>query len=134
MHRCRDRLSAACDAFGLVISTTKTGVMFQPAPGKDNICPVFAVNGQTLLTVDKFTYLGSTMSWQVHVDTEVNSSLAKASAAFGRPRRNVCDCTGLSPPTKLMVYKAVVLSTSLLLRDQPRCPIQSSGSQRPLNF
>jgi len=33
--------------------------MFQPDPGKDYICPVFTINGQTLPTVDKFTFLGS---------------------------------------------------------------------------
>ena len=34
--------------------------------------------------VDKFTYLGSTLSRAVHIDDEVNARIAKASAAFDR--------------------------------------------------
>jgi len=54
------------------------------SPRKDHIIPVFTVNGQTLPTVDKFTDLRSTLSWQVHINEEVNNRLARASAAFGR--------------------------------------------------
>ena len=36
--------------------------------------------------VDKFTYLGSTLSRVVHIDDEVNARIAKDSAAFGRLR------------------------------------------------
>ena len=42
-----DRFSAACDNFGLTISTKKTEVMYQPGPGNKHIEPQIKVNGQT---------------------------------------------------------------------------------------
>ena len=57
-----DSLSAACNNFGLTISTKKTQVMFQPAPGNQYHEPKISVNGQTLQAVETFTYLGSTLS------------------------------------------------------------------------
>ena len=108
-----DRFSQACDNFGLTISTKKTEVMYQPAPGKPYQEPHITVKGQTLQAVDKFTYLGSTLSRDVSVDAEVNNRIAKASAAFGRLRGNVWERRGLSLTTKLKVYRAVVLTTLL---------------------
>jgi len=113
MQRCLDSLSAACDDFGLTISTTKTEVMFQPAPGKDYCSPAFTIKGQLLPVVDKFTYLGSTLSRNVHIDDEVVNRISKASSAFGRLRKNVWNRKGLSLSTKLKVYKAIVLAIML---------------------
>ena len=63
--------------------------------------------------VDKFTYLGSTLSRSVVIDDEINTRIAKASAAFGRLSKNVWDRRGITTETKLKVYKAVVLTTLL---------------------
>ena len=57
-----DRMSKACDNFQLTISTKKTEVVHQPAPGKPYSEPTITVNGQKLQVVEKFTYLGSTLS------------------------------------------------------------------------
>ena len=65
--------------------------------------------------VDKFTYLGSTISRAVHIKDEVNARIAKANVAFGRLRANVCKRNGIKLDTKLKVYKAVVLPTLLYL-------------------
>ena len=108
-----DKFSDACDNFGLTISTKKTEVMYQPAPGRPYTEPNISVNGQRLSVVDKFTYLGSTLSRTVTIDDEVNNRLAKASAAFGRLRKNVWARRGISTETKIKVYKAVVLTTLL---------------------
>ena len=51
--------------------------------------PTITVKGQRLQVVDKFTYLGSTLSRVVHIDDEVNARIAKASAAFGRLRGSI---------------------------------------------
>ena len=72
------------------------------------------MNGQKLKVVDKFTYLGNTLSRAVHIDVEVTSRIAKASVAFGRLRVNVWERNGMMKlDTKLKVYKAVVLPTLL---------------------
>ena len=108
-----DRMSKACDNFQLTISTKKTEVVHQPAPGKPYSEPTISVNGQKLQVVDKFTYLGSTLSRAVHIDDEVTARTAKASVAFGRLRTNVWERNGIRLDNKLKVYKAVVLPTLL---------------------
>ena len=113
MHGAVDRMSKACDNFQLTISTKKTEVVHQPAPGKPYSEPTITVNGQKLRVVDKFTYLGSTLSRAVHIDDEVTARTAKASVAFCRLRTNVWERNGIRLDTKLKVYKAVVLPTLL---------------------
>ena len=81
--------------------------------GKSYKEPTITVKGQRLQMVDKFTYLGSTLSRVVHIDDEVNARIAKASAAFGWLRGSVWDQSGIRLDTKLKVYKAVVLLTLL---------------------
>ena len=60
------------------ISTKKTKVVHQPAPGKPYNEPTITVNGQKLKVVDKFTYLGSTLSRAVHIDEEVTRILPES--------------------------------------------------------
>ena len=66
-----------------------------------------------MTTVNKFTYLGSTLSRNVRIDDEVVLRIAKASAAFGNLREKVWEREGLSTQTKLKVYKAVILPSQL---------------------
>ena len=116
-----DRMSKACDnfqtflnfllLFQLTISTKKTEVVHQPAPGKQYSEPTITLNGQKLQVVDKFTYLGSTLSRAVHINDEVTARTAKASVEFGST--NVWERNGIRLDTKLNVYKAVELSTLL---------------------
>ena len=69
------------------------------------------------LLINKFTYLGSTLSREVHIDDEVTARTAKASEAFGRLRTNVWERNGIRLDTKLKVCKAVVLPTLLYACD-----------------
>ena len=55
----------------------------QPAPGKPFNEPTITVNGQKLKVVDRFTYLGSTLSRAVHINDEVTARIAKANVTFG---------------------------------------------------
>ena len=108
-----DRMSKACDNLQLKISTKKTEVVHQPAPGKPYSEPTITVNGQKLQVVDKFTYLESTLSRAVHIVDEVTARIAKASVAFGRLRKHFWERNGIRLDTKLEVYKDVVLPTLL---------------------
>ena len=108
-----DHMSKACGNFKLTISTKKTEVVHQPVPGKPYSEPTITVNGQKLQVVDKFTYLGNTLSRAVHIDDEVTARTAKASVAFGRLRTNVWEGNGIRLDAKLKVYKAVVLPIHL---------------------
>ena len=113
MQNIVDKFSEACHNFGLTISTKKTEVLHQPAPGKPYTKPDITINGQKLNAVDKFTYLGSTLSRNMTIDDEVNLRLAKASAAFGRLNANVWTRRGIRLETKLKVYQAVILPSLL---------------------
>ena len=113
MQHSVDLFPNTCDNFGLTIRTKKTEVRHQPAPGKPYIEPNITINGQRMKEVHKFTYLGSTLSRNVIIDDEVNARLAKASAAFGRLRQNVWNRKAIATETKIKVYRAVVLTTSL---------------------
>ena len=113
MQRSVNQFSTACNNFGLTINTKKTEVMYQSAPQKSYQEPTVTVNGQNLAAVDKFTYLGSTLSRNVNIDDEVDSRIAKASSAFGRLRSSVWERKGISLSTKLSVYRAIVFTTLL---------------------
>ena len=113
MQESVDKFANACDNFGLTISTKKTEVLHQPAPGKPYHEPSIQVNGERLKAVDKFTYLGSTLSRNVTIDDEVQCRLAKASSAFGRLSQQVWNRRGIRLETKIKVYRAVVMTTLL---------------------
>ena len=95
------------------LAKKKTEVVHQPAPGKQYNEPTITVNRQKLQVVDKFTYMGGTLSRAVHIDVKVTARIAKASVAFGRLRANVWEQNGI----KLKVYKAVILPTLLYACD-----------------
>ena len=107
-----DSFSAACNNFGLTISTKKTEVMFQPAPGNQYHEPQITVNGQTLQAV-AFTYLGSTLLRTATIDAKINNRISQARSALGRLSEKVWERRGISLETKLKVYRAVVLTTLL---------------------
>ena len=100
--------------FNSQLARKRLEVVHQPAPGKQYSEPTITVNGQKLQVVDKFTYLGSTLSRAVHIDDEDTARTAKASVAFGRLRKNVWERNGIRLDTKLKVYKAVVLPPSYM--------------------
>ena len=108
-----DQVSGSCDSYDLTISIKKTEIVYQPTPGKSYKEPTITVKGQRLQVVDRFAYLGSTLSRLVQIDGDVNVRIAKASAAFGRLRRSIWDRSGTRLDTKLKVYRSVVLPTPL---------------------
>ena len=70
------------------------------------------MHGQ-LEVVDKFTYLGSTLSRAVHIGDESTARITKATLAFGRLRANVWERNRIKLDTKQKVFKAAVLPTLL---------------------
>ena len=72
-----------------------------------------------LKAVDRFCYLGSVLSSEVNIDTDVSARLSKASAAFGRLTKRLWNDHGIRLATKVAVYKAVVLTTLLYMDASP---------------
>ena len=70
-------------------------MVYQPAPEKPHKEPTITVKGQKLQVLDKFTYLGSTLSRVVHIDDEVNARIAKASTVLGQLRGSIWDQSGI---------------------------------------
>ena len=108
-----DKFAEASRLFGLTISLGKTEVLFQPAPASTSQPPSISIEGTQLQTVDHFKYLGSIISNDGSLDKEITSRICKASQALGRLRVRVLNEHNIRLPTKLKVYKSVVL-TSLL--------------------
>ncbi|BHF85319.1 hypothetical protein SprV_1002848200 [Sparganum proliferum] len=109
MQRSMDLFSAACENFGLVINTQKTVVMHQTPPTASQI----SVNKTQLPVVEKFPYLGRTLSRDTKIDDEVANKISKASQAIGRLQSAVWNLHGLQMSKKLEMYKAVNLPTLL---------------------
>ncbi|GAA6071721.1 uncharacterized protein LOC117871822, partial [Tachysurus ichikawai] len=103
------RLSHACKEFGLTIILKKTNVMVQDADSP----PTITIEGYNLEVVENYTYLGSTISNSLSVDTDVNGRIAKASAVMARLNQRVWKNHNLTEKTKICVYQACVLSTLL---------------------
>ena len=104
-----DRLSDATDKFGLTISVKKTVVMGQDVPSP----PVITLNNTPLEVVDKFCYLGSSVSENASLDEELNVRIGKAASTFGRLTKRAWNNGKLTTNTKISIYRACVLSTLL---------------------
>ncbi|KAI8496790.1 hypothetical protein Bbelb_254450 [Branchiostoma belcheri] len=90
--------------------------MFQPPPSLAatvSLPPPIAINNTEIKTVDKFCYLGSTITSSGSLDAEVTQRIGKASVVFGRLTKRLWQYHGIRLSTKIAVYIAVVLSTLL---------------------
>ena len=76
---------------GMLIKYRTDGKVFNQPKSCTNpemASPNITVNGEVLNNVDKFTYLGKTLSCQANIDEEVKRRIAKASSAFGKIQAN----------------------------------------------
>ena len=101
--------ASACREFGLAISLEKTNITGQDVSSASNI----SVGDYTLEVVDEFVYLGSTISSNLSLDTELNTRIGKASTAMARLATRVWDNSMLTTNTKMKVYQVCVHSTLL---------------------
>ena len=70
------------------------------------------LGSEPLENVTDFTYLGSTLSYNGSLSTELDSRIGKASAAYNK-LRPVLNNKKISANTRLRIFHAVVVSTLL---------------------
>ena len=109
LQRLMDCFSKACDDFGLTISIKKTEVMTQ----NTTLDPSITVKNSTLKVVDKFNYLGSTISRNQSLDSEIDVRIGKAASAMAKLDMRVWLNRNLTISTRVKVYQACILSTLL---------------------
>ena len=74
---------------------------------------IIIVEGTALDNVDHFTYLGSNLSTPANTDAEIQYSIKRPCAAYGRLQSSVFTERRIRTSTKILVYKAVLLPTLL---------------------
>lgn len=104
-----NRFSTACDLFSLTISLKKTQVMCQGT----TIPATISINDHQLEIVNQFTYLGSTATNNLSLDTEIDKRIGKAASTLSQLSKKVWENRQLTTNTKMVVYKACVISTLL---------------------
>ena len=133
MQKGVEQVSDSCDNYDLTITIKKIEVVYQPALGKPYKEPTITVKGQRLQVVNKFTYLGSTLSRVVHIDDEVNARIAKASAVFGRLCDSVWDRSGIKLDTKLSLQSYGAASIIVCMRNMDSLPKECQKTE-PLPY
>lgn len=71
------------------------------------------IGDYTLKAVEDFSYLGSIISSNLSLDTELNKRTGQAAAVLALLRKRIWDNTMLTISNKMKVYQACLLSTLL---------------------
>ena len=108
-----DLFTEAYQSLGLSNNIKKTKVIHQPTPGINAGSPEIKVSGRILEVVEHFPYLGSHLSQKAIVEAEIQHRICCASTSFRKLRHRVFDDHNLRKETKVMVYKAVCITTLL---------------------
>ena len=95
---------------GLTVNVTKTKVLFQPAQPLTATAPIIDIEYTTLENVDHFCLPGSKSA---NIDVEIQRRIRCAGFSYGRLKDRVFSERGFRTATKILVYKAVILTTLL---------------------
>ena len=109
LQRLVNRFAHACRELGLTISLTKTNVIARDA----SQVPSVKINDYILEVVEDFTYLGSNISNNLSLDTELNRRIGKAAVTIAKLTKRVWENKMPTENTKMRVYQACLLSTLL---------------------
>ena len=104
-----NQFSDACEAFRLTISLKKTKVMCQA----NAATPAVTIKDYTLEAVTQFTYLGSTTSNNNCLEVEIGKRIGKSATNMAKLSARVWENKKLTTQTKVPVYRACIVSTSL---------------------
>ena len=112
IQRIVDAFAKASSKFGLKINIKKREVMFQPNSTM-TMEEDINVDETTLNHVKEFTYLGSIIASDGHIEAELQKRMSKASMSFGCLRERLWNNHNVSIRVKGKIYRAIILSTLL---------------------
>ena len=122
-----DRFSQACKDFGLTISLKKINVL-----GQDTMeLPAITIDDYEHDVVEQFTYLGSTITDNLSLDTEIDKRIGKAATTLARLTSREWTNPKLTVKTKMVVYNACAVST-LVYGSETRTT--SARQEKRLNY
>ena len=75
--------------------------------------PSFLIHNYKLEVVHEFVYMGSTITDNLSIDSELSKRIGKAAMTLSRLTNRVWSNNKLADHTKVNVYKACVMSTLL---------------------
>ena len=104
-----DCFAKACEDFGLTISLKKTNILGQDTTDP----PSITINDYQLDVVHNFTYLGSTITDDLSMDTEIDRRIGRATSTLARLSTRVWTNSRLTRNTKISVYRACVITALL---------------------
>ncbi|XP_045503538.1 uncharacterized protein LOC123700381 [Colias croceus] len=104
-----DRFSRACSQFAMTVNTSKTVILSQGTPAGSTV----SLNGTPIVEIDRFCYLGSTVSNNLSLDSEIDIRIGKAATMFGKLNEKVWRNKHLTVKTKMIVFQASILSILL---------------------
>ena len=107
----------AYQSLGLPINIRKTKVIHQPTPGINAGPPEIKVSGGIIKVVEHFPYLGSHLSQKATIEADIQHRICCASTSFRTLRHRVFDDHNLRKKAKVMVYKAVCITTLIYGRE-----------------
>ena len=93
----------------MCISLKKTNVSAQDV----SQAPEINIGDHTLEVVNEFTYLGSTISMNLSLDSEISQRIGKATGTMSKLTQGAWENKYLTENTKMHIYQACVLSTLL---------------------
>ena len=112
-QRAADLYESAYKRFGLSANEGKTKVMFQSSLGSTLQTACITINNNAIEQVADFRYLGSYLSVSGSCSKDIESRIKAAHAAYGGLVKKVFRNHALTTRTKIMVFRAVVVSTLL---------------------
>ena len=96
---------------GLRVNNTKTQLLHHVELNSPQ--DTIHIDNEPIKKVDKFLYLGSFLSSSCRIDDEIQNRTRQTHASFGRLSERVYLNRNLELDTKILVYKAICLSTLL---------------------
>ncbi|KAK7872160.1 hypothetical protein R5R35_001726 [Gryllus longicercus] len=113
-QRMMDTFASVYKSLGMEINSSKTKSLFMycsgpTLPQRNGLI----IDGTSIELVEQFNYLGSLVTTGGDLDAEISHRIRNASYAFYKLRDRVFNCNDLTIITKIMVFKAVVLSILL---------------------